>query len=94
MANCAPGRKCFSSCLVVQEDIALGRPTAAEFLGFADAAAVEEGESPASSSSPRLRYLQASVESGIAAGFQIATANGPLCAEPMWGVAFEVSSLQ
>jgi ribosome assembly protein 1 len=33
-----------------------------------------------------------SVESGVVAGFQLATAAGPLCDEPMWGVAFEVEA--
>ena len=39
-----------------------------------------------------LEQLRHSVESGITAGFQLATAAGPLCDEPMWGVAFEVRS--
>lgn len=34
--------------------------------------------------------MGAAVEAGVAAGFQLATAAGPLCDEPMWGVAFEV----
>ena len=38
-------------------------------------------------------YIQSSVESGIVSGFQLATANGPLCDEPMWGTAFEVNHL-
>jgi len=29
---------------------------------------------------------------GVAAGFQMASAAGPLCDEPVWGVAFEVSA--
>ena len=33
------------------------------------------------------------VESGVASGFQLASAAGPLCDEPMWGVAFEVGCL-
>lgn len=37
-----------------------------------------------------LEQLRHSVQSGITAGFQLATAAGPLCDEPMWGVAFEV----
>ena len=37
-------------------------------------------------------YVQRSLEAGINAGFQLATANGPLCDEPMWGLVFEVSS--
>lgn len=40
-----------------------------------------------------LRMMQlCSVESGVVAGFQMATAAGPLCDEPMWGVAFEVEA--
>ena len=34
--------------------------------------------------------LQHSVESGIMHGYQLATSAGPLCDEPMWGMAFEV----
>ena len=49
---------------------------------------------PAAAAQSSLRYLQASVESGIVAGFQIACANGPLCDEPMWGVAFEVCAAE
>lgn len=37
-------------------------------------------------------YIQHSVEAGVSAGFQLATGAGPLCDEPMWGVAFEVSA--
>ena len=32
------------------------------------------------------------VAAGVAAGFQMASAAGPLCDEPVWGVAFEVSA--
>ncbi|PNH11683.1 Elongation factor Tu GTP-binding domain-containing protein 1, partial [Tetrabaena socialis] len=38
----------------------------------------------------RLRHVVASLESGVVAGYQIATASGPLCEEPLWGVAFEL----
>ncbi|GFR43094.1 hypothetical protein Agub_g4102, partial [Astrephomene gubernaculifera] len=45
----------------------------------------------ASSSLPdSLRHVVASVESGVVAGFQIAASSGPLCEEPLWGVAFEL----
>ncbi|EFJ51620.1 hypothetical protein VOLCADRAFT_56931, partial [Volvox carteri f. nagariensis] len=37
-----------------------------------------------------LGHVVASVESGVVAGFQIATSSGPLCEEPLWGVAFEL----
>ena len=41
---------------------------------------------------PSIEYLRYSIESGVAAGFQLAAAAGPLCDEPLWGVAFEVSA--
>jgi ribosome assembly protein 1 len=31
-----------------------------------------------------------SIESGIVAGFQMAAASGPLCGDPLWGVAFKL----
>ncbi|KAK9830922.1 hypothetical protein WJX81_005694 [Elliptochloris bilobata] len=39
-----------------------------------------------------VQQLQHSVEAGIVAGFQLATAAGPLCDEPLWGVALEVEA--
>lgn len=36
--------------------------------------------------------IKHSVESGIMHGYQLATAAGPLCDEPMWGIAFEVEA--
>lgn len=33
-----------------------------------------------------------SLESGIVSGFQLATSSGPLCDEPMWGLAFVVEA--
>lgn len=49
------------------------------------------GTSPSDSLS-LAHYLQHSVESGIASGFQLASAAGPLCDESMWGVIFEVEA--
>lgn len=34
------------------------------------------------------------VEAGVSAGFQLAAAAGPLCDEPLWGVAIEVQPSQ
>lgn len=34
---------------------------------------------------------QKAIESGIASGFQLACAAGPLCQAPLWGVAFELA---
>ncbi|KAK9824164.1 hypothetical protein WJX72_008216 [[Myrmecia] bisecta] len=72
-------------------DITIGRPEAAQLLGFLDASSSERG-SEHTGWDQSLTPLRYSVESGIAAGFQIATAAGPLCDEPMWGVAFEVEA--
>jgi ribosome assembly protein 1 len=35
-------------------------------------------------------HITGSVESGVTAGFQLASAAGPLCDEALWGVVFEV----
>lgn len=37
--------------------------------------------------------LRPTIESGVVTGFQVAASSGPLCGEPMWGVAFEVDAL-
>ncbi|PRW32859.1 ribosomal S5 Elongation factor G III V family [Chlorella sorokiniana] len=52
------------------------------------AAAAAAGGSLGSS----LEYLRYSVESGVASGFQMAAAAGPLCDEPLWGVAIAVEA--
>ncbi|GLC55413.1 hypothetical protein PLESTB_000984700 [Pleodorina starrii] len=64
-------------------------------VGTAAAAALAAAEAAAASgcdvgAAEALRHVVASVESGVVAGFQIATASGPLCEEPLWGVAFEL----
>ena len=84
----------------------IGRPAAAETLrlravtnavehsnsngAVADTAphstAHDANNSGAAESSAELR----AIESGVAAGFQMAAAAGPLCADPLWGVAFEL----
>ncbi|GAB4820198.1 hypothetical protein N2152v2_007244 [Parachlorella kessleri] len=52
--------------------------------------ATPQEDSGAAAHSRNIEYLR--VESGVVAGFQMATAAGPLCDEPMWGVAFEVEA--
>jgi hypothetical protein len=47
---------------------------------------VPSGQHEAEVSAPMLQ----SIESGIAAAFQMAAAAGPLCADPLWGVAFKL----
>ena len=69
-------------------EIRLGETTAASIVGLAQEA-TQNGNTPQSPGS-QTSYLQSSIESGIVSGFQLATANGPLCDEPMWGVIFEV----
>lgn len=52
-------------------------------------AARPPGSDPGGGCAAAAEQLQHSVEAGIAAGFQLAAAAGPLCDEPLWGVAFE-----
>lgn len=72
--------------------IRLGSSAAASALGLIDDTAVNGKESDGSSVTSG--YIQSSIESGIVSGFQLATANGPLCDEPMWGTVFEVYLFQ
>lgn len=51
---------------------------------------IDDDSSEAQHAVAASEYVQSSIESGISAGFQLATSAGPLCDEPMWGVAFEV----
>lgn len=69
-------------------EIKLGSNATAKTLGLSAEEPTQNGvhnKAEAATSS----YLQSSVESGVVSGFQLATANGPLCDEPMWGVIFE-----
>ncbi|KAL3681346.1 hypothetical protein R1sor_024302 [Riccia sorocarpa] len=71
------------------EDVAVvrGSPLVSEKLGLvekqADRNAAEDEHSP-------LFKEVKSLESSVIAGFQLATAQGPLCEEPVWGLAFTV----
>jgi ribosome assembly protein 1 len=59
----------------------------------AAAATASEGGQEAggdSSAAQQLAHICACTESGLSAGFQLATSAGPLCEEPLWGVVFEV----
>ncbi|CAD7704026.1 unnamed protein product [Ostreobium quekettii] len=66
-------------------------PDAAIRLGFTkatcDNSSATEEQLPTISQSVR-----SSVESGIVGGFLLASAAGPLCDEPMWGVALEIEA--
>ena len=86
--------------------ISVGTPDAAALLGFCKpqpgaatpAAATNGGghsgeqrpQPGGAEQSPGREQLRHSVEAGVAAGFQLAVAAGPLCDEPLWGVAVEV----
>ncbi|KAK6161595.1 hypothetical protein DH2020_004976 [Rehmannia glutinosa] len=74
-----------------------GFPYVSDRLGFRDS--VDSNDAPtesSSSSSPiadetLLREVE-SLESSVLSGFQIATSSGPLCDEPMWGLAFVIEA--
>ncbi len=68
-------------------DIAFEEHGAAVTLGFT---AAQAGHAPQVDSNEVPPHVLHSIQSGLASGFQLATAAGPLCDEPMWGIAFEV----
>ena len=72
-------------------DIALREHLAASVLGFAAAGGSNASQSARWDGHGVPAHVLHSIQSGLATGFQLATAAGPLCDEPMWGVAFEVS---
>ena len=88
--------------------INVGSPEAAALLGFcgsqpgaATPAAASNGgccgqqraQPGGADRAAALEQLRHGVEAGLAAGFQLAAAAGPLCDEPLWGVALEVCML-
>lgn len=72
-------------------EVPLGDGRAAAALGFGGGAAAAEREAWQD-----LRWegipggVRHAVSAGVSAGFQMAATAGPLCDEPLWGVAFEV----
>ena len=66
----------------------LGRSEASAMLGLAP----QSDPTRPNSMGPEWDRIKHSVESGIMHGYQLATAAGPLCDEPMWGIAFEVEA--
>lgn len=65
----------------------MGAPTIAEKLQLRLASdAVKSGAEDIAKAPAHL-----AIESGITAGFQMACAAGPLCQDPLWGVAMELS---
>ncbi|KAL5580302.1 hypothetical protein UlMin_012744 [Ulmus minor] len=64
-----------------------------EKLGFTDDSGNDDiGDSTASEVTQALRFEAERLESSVVSGFQLATAAGPLCDEPMWGLAFVVDA--
>ncbi|KAL0021764.1 hypothetical protein WJX79_006221 [Trebouxia sp. C0005] len=71
-----------------QVTLRLGRSEASAMLGLAP----QSDTTRPDSMGPGWDRIKHSVESGIMHGYQLATAAGPLCDEPMWGIAFEVEA--
>jgi ribosome assembly protein 1 len=61
---------------------------------LSDLALVNDSDATNSSSplTETARYVHHSIESGVASGFELATAAGPLCDEPMWGLIFQIEA--
>ncbi|KAL6346108.1 hypothetical protein AAG906_025388 [Vitis piasezkii] len=62
-------------------------------LGFVDESSNGGMDAePSSVVTPALCMEAESLESSVISGFQLATAAGPLCEEPMWGLAFVIEA--
>lgn len=92
-----PGTVCTQLLLLPQAGMSqvrmkLGQAEASATLGLAEGhrARGANGAHAMGQGWDRLRH---SVESGVMHGFQLASAAGPLCDEPMWGIAFEVGTV-
>ena len=76
-----------------QLSVPFGWPTAAVMLSGQPAVAADSDAAVAAAAAGLRElwpHITGSVESGITAGFQMASAAGPLCDEQLWGVVFEV----
>ncbi|KAL6198800.1 hypothetical protein ACLB2K_028589 [Fragaria x ananassa] len=70
-----------------------GSSHVSERLGFVDASENENAAAETSSEVTEALYAEAErLQSSVLSGFQLATAAGPLCDEPMWGLAFVVEA--
>ncbi|KAG9134943.1 hypothetical protein Leryth_001247 [Lithospermum erythrorhizon] len=69
-----------------------GFPYVSEKLGFIDKSDLNETADPSSITDEALLLEAESLETSVLSGFQLATAAGPLCDEPMWGLAFVVEA--
>uniref|UniRef100_A0A7N0TLH1 Elongation factor-like 1 n=1 Tax=Kalanchoe fedtschenkoi TaxID=63787 RepID=A0A7N0TLH1_KALFE len=70
-----------------------GSARVSEKLGFLDSLHAHDKDPAPDLDTNGALYLEAkSLESSVASGFQLAAATGPLCDEPLWGVAFVVEA--
>ncbi|XP_017969822.1 PREDICTED: elongation factor-like GTPase 1 [Theobroma cacao] len=70
-----------------------GSPHVSLRLGFADNSSAGDMAAVQSSEVTQPLYIEVeSLESSVMSGFELATAAGPLCDEPMWGLAFVVEA--
>lgn len=70
-----------------------GSSHVSERLGFVDESSNGGMDAePSSVVTPALCMEAESLESSVISGFQLATAAGPLCEEPMWGLAFVIEA--
>ncbi|XP_027160235.1 elongation factor-like GTPase 1 [Coffea eugenioides] len=68
-----------------------GHPYVSVRLGFLDGSDLSGKSADTSGVTDQTLWREAeSLESSVVSGFQFATASGPLCEEPMWGLAFVV----
>ncbi|XP_071686008.1 uncharacterized protein [Rutidosis leptorrhynchoides] len=65
-------------------------PYVSERLGFSDE--MKNDDLVTSGETRSLNEEAESLRSSVLSGFQVATASGPLCDEPMWGLAFVVEA--
>ncbi|KAI3470260.1 hypothetical protein Pfo_026923 [Paulownia fortunei] len=70
-----------------------GFPYVSDRLGFWDVGDSNDAPIESSSIADEMLLREAeSLESSVLSGFQLATSAGPLCDEPMWGLAFVVEA--
>ncbi|KAH6815913.1 Ribosomal protein S5/Elongation factor G/III/V family protein [Perilla frutescens var. frutescens] len=70
-----------------------GCPYVSDRLGLHDADDSNDASTESSSVTDEMLLREAeSLESSVLSGFQLATSAGPLCEEPMWGLAFVVEA--
>lgn len=70
-----------------------GCPLVSERLGFVADSSTSDSVAETSSNTNQALYMDAEhLESSVISGFQLATSAGPLCDEPMWGLAFIIEA--